>query len=106
MNSKKSLSALIGMSLVASLASTAASANPFGYTDLAQGYSLAATGDEAKKPEGKCGEGKCGADKKAKAEGKCGEGKCGADKKAKMAEGKCGEGKCGADKKKAEDKPQ
>lgn len=30
--------------------------------------------------EGKCGEGKCGADK-AKAEGKCGEGKCGGDKK-------------------------
>ncbi len=38
------------------------------------------------------------AEMKASHEGKCGEGKCGADK-AKM-EGKCGEGKCGADKKK------
>jgi uncharacterized low-complexity protein len=49
----------------------------------------------AAKKEGKCGEGKCGADKAAK-EGKCGEGKCGADKGAK--EGKCGEGKCGGKK--------
>ncbi|KAF1687115.1 EF-hand domain-containing protein [Pseudoxanthomonas taiwanensis] len=32
---------------------------------------------------------------KAHKEGKCGEGKCGADKK-KAAEGKCGEGKCGS----------
>ena len=39
------------------------------------------------------------AEHKAHAEGKCGEGKCGADKKtdakAGHAEGKCGEGKCG-----------
>lgn len=40
------------------------------------------------------------AEHKAHAEGKCGEGKCGADmkaddKKAEHAEGKCGEGKCG-----------
>lgn len=28
-------------------------------------------------------------------EGKCGEGKCGGDKAAKAKEGKCGEGKCG-----------
>jgi uncharacterized low-complexity protein len=59
---------------------------PYGYTQLA---------------EGKCGEGKCGAEKKA-GEGKCGaekkagEGKCGAEKKA--GEGKCGEGKCGGTK--------
>lgn len=66
----------------------------------------------AMKMEGKCGagkkmeEGKCGTDKKAnmmKKEGKCGEAKCGAKKKAQMEkmkkEGKCGaakEGKCGA----------
>jgi len=37
------------------------------------------------------------AEMKASHEGKCGEGKCGANK-AKM-EGKCGEGKCGGDKK-------
>lgn len=40
------------------------------------------------------------AEHKAHSEGKCGEGKCGADKKktdakAEHAEGKCGEGKCG-----------
>ncbi len=39
------------------------------------------------------------AESKAHHEGKCGEGKCGADKKAgddkAKAEGKCGEGKCG-----------
>ncbi|MDZ4315036.1 MAG: hypothetical protein U0989_09755 [Azonexus sp.] len=55
-------------------------------------------GAEGKKAgaEGKCGEGKCGAaDKKASAEGKCGEGKCGAAGKKSGTEGKCGEGKCG-----------
>ena len=30
--------------------------------------------------EGKCGEGKCGAEKKTATEGKCGEGKCGGSK--------------------------
>ncbi|MBQ1784712.1 MAG: hypothetical protein II007_13785 [Gammaproteobacteria bacterium] len=73
-----------------------ASANPFAMTDLAAGYQLDA-------PEGKCGEGKCGGEKK-EGEGKCGEGKCGAEKKGgegkcgaekKDGEGKCGEGKCG-----------
>jgi uncharacterized low-complexity protein len=43
--------------------------------------------------EGKCGEGKCGADK-AKGEGSCGADKK-SDAKAEHAEGKCGEGKCG-----------
>ncbi|MBF6024237.1 hypothetical protein [Lysobacter niastensis] len=35
------------------------------------------------------------AELKAHMEGKCGEGKCGADKKKGDMEGKCGEGKCG-----------
>ncbi|HXG29703.1 MAG TPA: hypothetical protein VNJ47_12760 [Nevskiales bacterium] len=70
----------------------------FQAADLPAGYTLLA--------EGKCGEGKCGAEKKAE-EGKCGEGKCGAEKKAgegkcgaekKAEEGKCGEGKCGGTK--------
>ncbi|MGH8455293.1 MAG: HvfA family oxazolone/thioamide-modified RiPP metallophore [Nevskiales bacterium] len=80
----------------------------FQAADLPSGYTLLA--------EGKCGEGKCGAEKKA-GEGKCGEGKCGAEAFKKMdkdadgkltleefmaghkaAEGKCGEGKCGAQK--------
>ena len=102
---KKPVAVAIGAALMSSLAAAgAAHAGSFAVNALGAGYMLAAgdaTGDEKAK-EGKCGEGKCGADKKA--EGKCGEGKCGADKKA---EGKCGEGKCGADKKKEEaEKPQ
>ncbi|MER2538112.1 MAG: hypothetical protein ABTQ26_02615 [Azonexus sp.] len=81
----------------------AANDNPFGATKLAAGYQLAQA--DTKKMDGKCGEAKCGAEKKAaekKKDGKCGEAKCGADKKA--AEAKCGadkkgEAKCGADKK-------
>tara|TARA_R110002073_G_scaffold25832_2_gene85250 strand:- start:114685 stop:115029 length:345 start_codon:yes stop_codon:yes gene_type:complete len=104
------LAAAVGVAFMASAfsAPVTAAENPFATSDLGAGYQVA--GDM----EGKCGEGKCGADKKAegkcgadkKAEGKCGEGKCGADKKAegkcgadKKGEGKCGEGKCGADKK-------
>lgn len=107
MNSKKSFAVMIGVSLAAGLGANVASANPFGYSDLASGYNVGGAGsDEVKKPEeGKCGaekakpEGKCGGEK-AKPEGKCGaekakhEGQCGANK-ATM-EGKCGEGKCGA----------
>lgn len=62
----------------------------------------------AKNIELACGEKKASdstATKKMK-DGKCGEGKCGADKKdsktktkKKGKEGKCGEGKCGGDKK-------
>lgn len=96
MNNKvSSLSAVIGAAFMASatLAPMASAANAtFAATSLESGYTL------AEHHEGKCGEAKCGADKKAEGEGKCGEGKCGADKKA---EGKCGEGKCGADKKAA-----
>lgn len=71
--------------------------NPFGsVSKLEAGYQLADA--DSKTKDGKCGEGKCGADKKK--DGKCGEGKCGADKKSKdkKADGKCGEGKCGAKK--------
>ena len=82
-------------SIAATVVAPQALANPFAMTDLASGYQIDA-------PEGKCGEGKCGADKKSEKEGKCGEGKCGADKKGEQ-EGKCGgdkktegEGKCGA----------
>ena len=75
--------------------------NPFSATKLEAGYQLAQA--ETKKKDGKCGEAKCGADKKAadkKKDGKCGEAKCGADKKPadKKADGKCGEAKCGAKK--------
>lgn len=75
------------------LGGLAVSQSAFAVKQLGSGYQVT-TPDGAKAAEGKCGEGKCGAEMKkaaaAKAaEGKCGEGKCGADK-AKMAEGKCG----------------
>jgi uncharacterized low-complexity protein len=87
-----------------------AAENPFALKQAA-GIVVADAGKEgscgAKKTEGSCGakkEAKCGADK-AKKEGKCGEGKCGANKKKAEAEGKCGadkaaakEGSCGAKK--------
>jgi uncharacterized low-complexity protein len=91
----------IALALTAALgASTAALAddNPFGMQTLDHGYLLADANTKAE--DGKCGEGKCGAETEAKAkDGKCGEGKCGADKKtadSKAQDGKCGEGKCGA----------
>jgi uncharacterized low-complexity protein len=68
--------------------------NPFGLSELGNGYMQIATSHM----EGKCGEGKCGGDKSS-SEGKCGEGKCGGTKA--MSEGKCGEGKCGENKAKA-----
>jgi len=80
----------------------------FSAKPLAAGYQLAQAEMPAqdKMKDGKCGEAKCGADKKAHGDkmkdGKCGEAKCGADKKAhadKKKDGKCGEAKCGADKK-------
>jgi uncharacterized low-complexity protein len=102
------LSLAIGAALLGSV-SLANAGNSFQLTDLGQGYMLV---DDAK-PEGKCGEGKCGANKahetapagdKAK-EGSCGgdkakEGSCGGDK---AKEGSCGgdkakEGSCGGDK--------
>jgi len=91
------------VSIAASGTVIAADANPFGMSELSNGYMQLAEGkcgaSKTTKKEGKCGEGKCGGSKKADhpKEGKCGEGKCGTDKHAK--EGKCGEGKCGGDKK-------
>lgn len=85
-------SAALTASLALSPLLVSAEENPFSAAELSSGYLQLA--------EGKCGEAKCGADKKAatkKSEGKCGEAKCGADKKA-TAEGKCGEAKCGATK--------
>lgn len=96
----------LGTVVVASAFTVNAQTNLFGFETMESGYQLVGS-------EGKCGEGKCGADmKKAAAEkakeGKCGEAKCGADMKKAAAdkahEGKCGEAKCGADMKKAADK--
>jgi len=88
--------ALVGSLAVANLASAAE--NPFGASQLSQGYLQLAEADKAK-GEGKCGGEKMSTEAKKAAEGKCGEGKCGAAGKAaagkaateKMpAEGKCG----------------
>ncbi len=104
-NNLKHLTLLTGAALAMSVTASsaiAADSNPFGMTELSQGFNVAAN------TESKCGAAKCGANKKAAAESKCGaskdkaaEGKCG-EGKAKAAEGKCGgskekaaEGKCG-----------
>ncbi|WP_036230983.1 HvfA family oxazolone/thioamide-modified RiPP metallophore, partial [Marinobacterium jannaschii] len=83
-NTIKPIVAAVGAAFIAGVATTSvanAAENPFAATDLSAGYQVA----EAKKVEGKCGEGKCGGEK-TKAEGKCGEGKCGGEKT--KAEGK------------------
>lgn len=78
-------------------ASINAAENPFEIKSLSSGYQVADHHEKA--TDGKCGEGKCGADmKKEMKDGKCGEGKCGHGddaKDAKTKDGKCGEGKCG-----------
>jgi uncharacterized low-complexity protein len=104
---KKSIALAVSGAFALSLgtAAIAASENPFEIKTLSSGYQVADNHAD-KSADGKCGEGKCGAEKAA--DGKCGEGKCGADKtkdgkcgegkcggKEKMEEGKCGEGKCG-----------
>jgi uncharacterized low-complexity protein len=72
------VAAAVGVAFVSSLAASTnvlADSNPFSSADLDAGYQLAGEKGE----EGKCGEGKCGADKGA--EGSCGE---------KGKEGSCG----------------
>lgn len=104
----KSISPIKHLSMTASTAlalcvisgsALAGDVNPFGVTELQQGYQIAMNDD--KSTEGKCGgskekaeEGKCGENKAKTKEGKCGENKS----KDKTKEGKCGEGKCGASK--------
>lgn len=84
---KQNLVSLTACSIVAAatLGSVAhAAENPFSAKPLQAGYQLA---QADKKAEGKCGEAKCGADRKATAEKKAAgdkksDGKCGADKKS------------------------
>ncbi len=82
-----------------------AAENPFAFKSLSSGYQVADNHADKTK-DGKCGEGKCGAEMKKEGaaktkDGKCGEGKCGhGDKEmtktdTKTKDGKCGEGKCG-----------
>ncbi len=109
------LSLAVGAVFAATVLSPMAFAgeNPFAMQKLDSGYQLADAHDTGKKMDGSCGEkmkdGSCGANKKAmkKRDGKCGEGKCGAQMK-KMKDGKCGgkmkDGKCGAEMKADEKK--
>lgn len=107
MKKMNSLTLVVGAAFATTVFSTAAFAgsNPFAMQKLDSGYQLAAA-DTDKKMDGSCGDkmkdGKCGAKMKKK-DGKCGEGKCGANKK-KVHDGKCGadkmkDGSCGAGKK-------
>jgi len=88
---KKSIALAVGGAFALSLSAATVSAaeNPFAIKTLSSGYQVADNHAD-KGADGKCGEGKCGAEKKAH------DGKCGGEKKA--ADGKCGEGKCGANK--------
>lgn len=94
MQMNKTTTLALGATLAAaSLAAHAAvGANPFAAQALDSGYQLAQA--DTKTQDGKCGEAKCGADKKAKksmGKDKKMDGSCGADKKK--------DGSCGADKK-------
>jgi uncharacterized low-complexity protein len=76
---QKTLALAVGgaLALSVSTVSFAEAENPFAIKSLSSGYQVADNHEKA--ADGKCGEGKCGAEKgaeKAK-DGKCGEGKCG-----------------------------
>jgi uncharacterized low-complexity protein len=100
-NTQKTAALAIAGAFALSVSATTVTAaeNPFSAQTLSAGYQVADNHAE-KGADGKCGEGKCGAEKAKKMkDGKCGEGKCGAEKAKKMKDVKCCEGKCGADKK-------
>ena len=104
----KTIALALSGAFALSIAATTINAaeNPFAIKSLSSGYQVADHHEKMK--DGKCGEGKCGAEMKKEMgdkakDGKCGEGKCGAEMKKEMGtkahDGKCGEGKCGTDKK-------
>ena len=106
--SNKTIALALSGAFALSIAATSINAaeNPFAIKSLSSGYQVAEHHEKMK--DGKCGEGKCGAEMKKEMgdkakDGKCGEGKCGAEMKKEMGtkahDGKCGEGKCGTDKK-------
>jgi uncharacterized low-complexity protein len=96
MKTTKVLSLALGSVIAAAalMPLTHAGDNPFAAKQLSAGYQLA---QADKKADGKCGEAKCGADKKAAEkmkEGKSSEAKCGAEKKSdKKTEASCGAAK-------------
>jgi uncharacterized low-complexity protein len=83
--SSKAVALAVSSALVLSIgaATVSAAENPFAIKSLSSGYQVADHHEKAK--DGKCGEGKCGAEMK----------KEGAKTDAKAKDGKCGEGKCG-----------
>ncbi|HHB12726.1 MAG TPA: hypothetical protein ENK62_05955 [Chromatiales bacterium] len=97
----KTVTTAAGIALASTLAVGAASAdqNPFGMTELSDGYMVAGKEGTCAGMKKKAGEGTCAGMKKD-AE-KAGEGTCAGMKKGaeKGKEGKCGEGKCGGTKK-------
>jgi len=86
------IGATFAASVVVSSFATAATSgnNPFAMQDVHSSYTQLA--EKAK--DGKCGEGKCGADK-LKAQQKAKDGKCGGNKAEEKAKPKASEGKCG-----------
>jgi uncharacterized low-complexity protein len=103
-SSNKVVALAVSSAFALSISATTLNAkeNPFAIKSLSSGYQVADHHEKAK--DGKCGEGKCGAEMKKEGakemkDGKCGEGKCGAEMKKEgvkeMKDGKCGEGKCG-----------
>jgi uncharacterized low-complexity protein len=82
--SQKALSIVLGSAFAASVSATSVQAaeNPFAMQTLSSGYMVA---DAHEGKEGKCGTGKCGAEKKARAD-KAKEGSCGGEK---AKEGSC-----------------
>jgi uncharacterized low-complexity protein len=103
-SSNKVVALAVSSAFALSISATTINAeeNPFAIKSLSSGYQVADHHEKAK--DGKCGEGKCGAEMKKEGakemkDGKCGEGKCGAEMKKEgvkeMKDGKCGEGKCG-----------
>ena len=111
-NTKTPLAAAMGVAFISSLTATAANAeaNPFGMSELSQGYMQLAEGEKAGEmacganmnmPKPKAPEAACAGKKtEAKpADAKAAEAKCGAEMKEK-------EGVCGANMKKPETKPE
>ncbi len=92
---KTPLAAAMGAAFLSTFAATAvnAEANPFGMTELSNGYMQVAAADKA-------AEMKCGAEMGGMEKPKAAEGACAGNKKPDAAkkgpEGKCGEGMCGA----------
>jgi len=92
MKKQNLVSLAVGSVIAAASFAGHAADNPFAAKQLSAGYQLA---QADKKADGKCGEAKCGADKKAaeKKADKKADGSCGAGKGDKKADGSCGANK-------------